>query len=416
MNGWQETSLGQHVNIDSGFPFKSKYYSDDKGDIRLLRGDNIAQQYFRWEKAKYWPNDSLKVYEKFRLKKDDIVLAMDRPWIAAGLKISKIREIDLPALLVQRVARLRTKGSINQDFLYFLLCGKNFTNYILSIQTGTGVPHISLQQIKDYKFILPPLEVQDKIASILVSLDNKIQLNNQINKTLEDMAIALYKNWFVDLGPFQDRDFVESDLGMIPTTWKVEKLSKIVNTQYGFTESATEEKVGPKFLRGTDINKKPFIEWNLVPYCKIEKENFQKYRLNIGDIIIIRMADPGKVAIVEKELDAVFASYLIRITPKTNNVEAYYLFYYFQSAQYQNYISGASNGTTRKSASAKLITDTNILLPPPNIQKEFVEKVSLYRKMLNSNLDENDRLTKTKEYLLQKFLQGEINLSEDKER
>ena len=155
-----------------------------------------------------------------------------------------------------------------------------------------------------------------------------------MNETLEEMARALFKDWFVDFDPvrakvdgrepylspevwslFPDR-LVDSELGPIPAGWEVKTLRKLSRKpQYGYTESAKDEPIGPKFLRITDINKKAWIEWEAVPHCQITVENFKKYRLNKGDILIARMADPGHGCVIEERLDAVFASYLIRFQP-----------------------------------------------------------------------------------------------------
>ena len=90
-------------------------------------------------------------------------------------------------------------------------------------------------------------------------------------------------------------------MGLIPQGWEVKRLSDLVETQYGYTESATDEEVGPKFVRGKDINKNSYIDWDTVPFCPIESEKHVKYQLYANDILVIRMADPGKVAIIEKE-------------------------------------------------------------------------------------------------------------------
>ncbi len=119
----------------------------------------------------------------------------------------------------------------------------------------------------------------------------------------------LYREWFVNFRflSYEKVKMAKSVLGPIPEGWNVEKLSSLVETQYGYTESATENPVGPRFLRGMDINKSSFIDWDSVPYCPIAADTIDDYRLNRGDIVIIRMADPGKVGIVEQDVEAVFA-------------------------------------------------------------------------------------------------------------
>src|SRR5690242_13256546 len=92
---WKTTKLGEHVDIQTGFPFKSQKYVDDPSEIRLLRGDNIVQGRLRWEGVKRWPQEDANNFGKYFLQTDDVVLAMDRPWIEAGLKYAWITDHDL---------------------------------------------------------------------------------------------------------------------------------------------------------------------------------------------------------------------------------------------------------------------------------------------------------------------------------
>src|SRR5665213_1375733 len=111
-----EVSLGDTTNIMTGFPFKSAEYVEDSDGIPLVRGDNVVQGTFRWDGVKRWPATRLDDFRDFMLQEKDIVLAMDRPWIEVGLKYSAIRANELPALLVQRTARLRAKPGLDQTY------------------------------------------------------------------------------------------------------------------------------------------------------------------------------------------------------------------------------------------------------------------------------------------------------------
>ena len=198
---WESVQLGEIVDLLAGFPFKSDRYVNYPKAPRLLRGDNIVQGTLRWDGAKRWPQEATDNLTPYWLREGDVVIAMDRPWIEAGLKFSSIRETDLPALLVQRVARLRGSGRLDTRFLNYVISCRDFTEYVLSVQTGTAVPHISAQQIKEFEFPLPPLPEQRAIAHVLGTLDDKIELNRRMNETLETMARALFKSWFVDFDP-----------------------------------------------------------------------------------------------------------------------------------------------------------------------------------------------------------------------
>jgi type I restriction enzyme S subunit len=159
-DSWRKTTLGDETEILTGFPFKSAQYTDNTDDIRLLRGDNIVQGKLRWENVKRWKSSETESLDSYFLSDDDVVLAMDRPWIEAGLKYAKISKVDLPCLLVQRVSRIRGSESLDQKFLRYVIGSSAFTEYVLSIQTGTAVPHISSNQIKQFSFVCPPIEEQ----------------------------------------------------------------------------------------------------------------------------------------------------------------------------------------------------------------------------------------------------------------
>ena len=238
--------LGTVSDILTGFPFKSEEFTISNEDPYLLRGDNIGQGVLRWEGAKHWPARKSEATSPYWLAEDDIVVAMDRPWIEAGLKFAAVRQSDLPALLVQRVARLRGTRKLDVRFLRYVVAGKAFTDYILGVQTGTAVPHISRSQIEAFEFNVPPLPEQRVIASILGALDDKIELNRKMSATLEAVARALFKSWFVDFDPVRAKadgrdpglpaeiaalfpdSFAETADGQLPSGWRVDSFRNAI--------------------------------------------------------------------------------------------------------------------------------------------------------------------------------------------
>jgi type I restriction enzyme S subunit len=172
--GSREVLLGDVVDTLAGFAFESSRFSDNPADVALLRGDNIAQGSLKNRGFKRWrrtPQDGLDDYE---LRAGDIVVAMDRPWIPAGLKWAQLASADLPALLVQRVARLRAHEQlVDQDFLGCVVSSEAFTAHILRSQTGNTVPHISGRQIAAFRFSLPTRPEQKRIAATLHEYDTR---------------------------------------------------------------------------------------------------------------------------------------------------------------------------------------------------------------------------------------------------
>ena len=349
-----------------------------------------------------------------RFQSNDIIFARITPCLENG-KIAQVKGKDGEKYFGSTeffVFRAK-KGISDAGFLFYL----SYSDIIRkpaekSMFGASGRQRATLDVIKSIEIPEISLNLQQKISSILSTYDDLVEKNTRRIQILEEMAQRIYQEWFVNFRfPGHEKvRFVNSELGKIPEGWEVRKLSKIVETQYGYTESASEETVGPKFLRGKDINKNSYIIWDEVPYCKIDPENYKKYKLSRGDIVIIRMADPGKVGIVEKDIDAVFGSYLIRLKIK-NYIHPYYLFYFLLSDRYQSYISGASTGTTRKSASAGVITDVDILLPDRAILDQFVVIIGSLRQLLNTLLEKNENLKKTRDLLLSKLISGEIDVS-----
>lgn len=189
----KRTRLGDVAEVFTGFPFKSSGYTAHSNDVRLLRGDNIVQGTLRWDGVKRWPVSEISAdIEQYALREGDVVVAMDRPWIEAGLKYASIRQSDLPSLLVQRVSRLRPRGQVEKGFLKYVIGSKSFTDHVLAVQTGTAVPHISPGQIKSYEFDLPDAPHQRTIVEVLGALDDKVELNRCMRETLESIARTLF--------------------------------------------------------------------------------------------------------------------------------------------------------------------------------------------------------------------------------
>jgi type I restriction enzyme S subunit len=172
---WLETTLGNEIELLAGFAFKSSSYIESDDGVRLLRGDNIIQGSIRWDDVKKWPASDASDFVQYQLRCGDVVLAMDRPWVKAGLKHAQISKNDLPCLLVQRVARIRGGSRLQNGFLMYLIGTAGFTRHILGVQTGIGVPHVSGQQIKDFTFRLPPMDEQRHLIEILDELKKETQ-------------------------------------------------------------------------------------------------------------------------------------------------------------------------------------------------------------------------------------------------
>ena len=410
-NNWKTYKLAEVANLVTGFAFKSKFYEND-GDLRVIRGKNITEGYLRWgDDARFW-NHSLEKLERYTVQEDDIVIGMD------GSKIGKnraiIRKHDLPAILAQRVAMVRAKdGRAEQKYLWQLINNSPFENYVENVKTGTSIPHISLGQVGNFEIILPSLPEQQAIASILSSLDDKIELNLQMNKTLEEMAMTLYKHWFVDFGPFKDGSFVESELGLIPEGWEVKSVYSIAN-----------------FINGAAFKAKDFVEDKSegLPVIKIaeikqgitsqtmysNKELDAKYTIENNDILFpwsgnphtslgIHLWDKGK-ALLNQHV------FVVRV----DGAESKCFVFNALKNLLPTFINLATHKQTTGLGHVTVANLKELKIPFPN-----TDALLKYNKQATSSLDlmysnqiENIMLTSLRDTLLPKLITGAIRVKE----
>ena len=329
----------------------------------------------------------------------------------------------------------------------FFICGSNpslvrYRYYLLkslgleNMNADSAVPGLNRDAAHAKRVRVPICEAEQRaIAHILGTLDDKIELNRRMNETLEAMARALFKAWFVDFEPvrakmegrwkrgeslpglpahlydlFPDR-LVDSELGEIPLGWEVKKLADLCTTQYGYTARAVDEPVGPKFLRVTDINKRNWIEWGDVPHCQIQPDTKRVYALRVGDLVVARMADPGKSAIIEEEVDAVFASYLVRLATRSL-AYSYYIYSFLKSDLYAEYAEGAISGSVQANMNAKVIVGASLVVPSTSVMEQFLKMVFPLRQRLVSNVRQSRTLAQLRDTLLPKLISGELRVKD----
>jgi type I restriction enzyme S subunit len=163
---WKVIKLKYLISIQAGYAFASSAYSHNAQDTRLLRGVNVNPGKITWNDVVYWPEKKMRGVEDFALAEDDMVMGMDRPWVSSGVRVARIKKVDLPCLLLQRVARIRAT-KVEPDFLERVLTGSGFKSYFEPILTGVSVPHISPDQIGCYTAAIPPLSEQKAICSFI---------------------------------------------------------------------------------------------------------------------------------------------------------------------------------------------------------------------------------------------------------
>jgi type I restriction enzyme S subunit len=189
--GWKLAALDGYVDFLSGFPFKSDLFSRESCGLRLLKGSNVAPGRADWTDAVHWPHELDTRMRDCWLSEGDIILAMDRPWIPAGLKLFMVGPSDLPALLVQRVARLRGSLILPTSLLYLALRSESFTQHLLGVQTGSTVPHISKGNILEFRVALAGEGIGAAFDGIVSPICARILHNRAQNQTLAELRDIL---------------------------------------------------------------------------------------------------------------------------------------------------------------------------------------------------------------------------------
>ena len=186
---WKTDKTENHIDLLSGFPFDSSQYTEN--GINICGGLIIMPQRIEWKDCKHW--GSVEGYEEYTLKENDIVIALDRPWISEGFKIAMVDAEHLPALLIQRTARIRAIG-INQLYLMYCFLLGGFDKHCNV--TGSLVPHISAKDIRSFAIMLPPLELQEQFAAFVDQTDkSKLAIQQSLDK-LELLKKSLMQEYF----------------------------------------------------------------------------------------------------------------------------------------------------------------------------------------------------------------------------
>ena len=433
-DNWPEVRLGDHVDLLTGFPFKSAEFTDDAQDVRLVRGDNVVQGRFRWDGVRRWPRTDVDEFGNYLLEPGDVTLAMDRPWVEAGLKYAAVSAEDQPCLLVQRVSRLRGTNGLSTRYLRYVIGSPAFTEYVLAVQTGTAVPHISGRQIADFRFALPSVAEQERIADVLGMLDEKIELNRRVNRTLESIARAIFKSWFVDFDPMRKKmeggrvrppsgpacffpgEFRESPVGLIPNGWQCRPLGDVAQFTKGRSYERAE--LGPSetalvtlksFRRGGG-----YREDGLKDYVGPHRP---EQVVDVGDVLVahtdvtqaaevlgraVRVRSSSRHKTLVASLDTVV------VRPTGDHLTREFLFFALDNDRFRDHAYGYSNGTTVLHLGAKALPEFPLVVPPAGLVAAFsgiVESLLARADLLG---EENASLATVRDRLLPELMAGRL--------
>jgi type I restriction enzyme S subunit len=358
---------------------------------------------------------TIKERENFLLKEGDLLFARQSLVREGAGKCSIILKHKEEMTYDSHLIRVRlNKNVADPKFYYYFFKapqGKDAISTIVEQVAAAGIRGTDLARIK---VPLPSYSEQEVIAATLSALDDMIELNNQTNKTLEEMAQAIFKSWFVDFEPFKDGEFEESELGLIPKGWRVGCIGDYVKVKSGFAfKSSWWETSGVPVIKIKEIDNYT-INFGDVSYVSEDKAALAKdFRVNGGDLLIAMTgATIGKFAIVPKMPSfAVVNQRVGKFFLGDNPLEKLGFIYCIlkQDNVYKEIVS-RGEGSAQPNISPSGIESIKIVLPPERLINEYNQLVMKFFKMIIENTAENALLICLRDTLLPKLMSGEIRV------
>lgn len=351
--GWEWKKLGDVASISDRNHTTPLY---KKTGYPLISPTMFTEYGIELENAKFVENNELIDFKKkCDPAKGDLLYSR-----IGSVGKARIIDFDNDFVALHSIAVIKPKKSIvNNRFLYYFL---NSTYGLRQANAGVrsiSVPDLGLEKIEKFSIPTPPLETQQKIVAILDKAEEIKRLRAEANAQTKKLIQSVFLDMFGD----QQHN---------PKKWKMVPIGSVAKKiQYGYTESAKPENVGPKFLRITDIQN-GLVSWDDVPFCNISETEINKFRLSEGDIVFARTgATVGKSYIIGSDIPlAVFASYLIRLVP-SSQVDSRFIYEFFQTDYYWSQIKKGSSGSTQPSFNAEKLSKILIPLPDIELQKRF---------------------------------------------
>lgn len=285
---------------------------------------------------------------------------------------------------------------------------KLLTVDINKMDSGSAIPSTDRYEIYSLSVELPPLEEQQRIAGILGSLDDKIELNRRINANLEAQAQALFRSWFVDFEPFRDGPFVDSELGKIPQGWKVGTINEIIQILSGYAfKSDTFTEAGPYRLITIKNVQDGSLNIDGAAYLsEIPDKMPQHCNLAIGDILLSLTGNVGRVCIVDRD-GLLLNQRVAKLQPKDKR-NTFFTYALFRQDSFKQYLIQIAKGTAQLNLSPVETSDTKIVLPNQDILLQFGEIGQPLFDNIVSNCKEIITLSALRDALLPKLMAGEI--------
>lgn len=404
---WKEVTLGDLCEISSSKRIFAKEYQSD--GVPFYRGKEIIAK----QKGNAISNELFISRNRYEEIKARYGVPQQRE-----LLLTSVGTLGVPYVIKEEefyfkdgnLTWFRHFNGLDVEYLYYWFLSPYGKNEINTKAIGSTQKALTIDSLSKFDIKIPVnLDDQRRIASILSSLDRKIELNNKINADLEEMAQAIFKNWFVDFEPFKNGKFVDSELGMIPEGWKVGRLTDVIKLMPGGTPKTTE----PLYWDNGTI---PFFSPKDVNgvYCFATEKHITETGLNKcssnlypkDTIFITCRGTVGKVCLAACDMAMNQSNYAIKAI---DGYSQYYVFFLVKSVVER--LIKKSNGAVFSAITSKDF-DEEILIPSQKAVEDFTNVIDGFFRRIFTIGTENSRLSLLRDTLLPRLMSGELEVPE----
>ena len=410
--GWESKRLGDFIKLQGGNAFKSSNFKDS--GIPIVRISNIRNNKIDLSDVIFY--EKSKVFENFLVSSGDILLAM------SGATTGKIGRYLLPfqSYLNQRVGRFqRIKNkSVCMDFIYQLVRSRIFIENTLKDAIGGAQPNISSTQVEGVFYKIPPIPEQKKIASILTSADNVIEKTQSQIEKLQDLKKGMM-NELLTKG-IGHTEFKDSELGRIPKSWSVKRLSEVTTQTKGLTYKSDDygdENNGLPFLTLKSISKSggyspvglKFYKGDFKPHHLIESGNILFANTDLtrdGDVV----GSPLYFDSFEFQTKPLYSMDLSKLVVNPSQSDGRFLYYLLMTDRIKRFMINASAGSTVLHLDTKSVKSLLISLPPLREQKKIASILFSMDEIIEKKKHKIFQTQSLKKSLMQDLLTGKVRV------
>jgi len=395
---WELTKISEYTNLVTDYVANGSFASLKK-NVQYKKEEDYAvmirlADYNSGYKSDFVfiGEDSYHFLKKSKLFGNEIIISNVGANVGTVFKCPKL---NYKMSLAPNSIMIKTKGV--DDFFFYWFKSKYGQFAIKSIVSGSAQPKFNKTDFRNLKIPVPPLEEQKAIAATLSCLDDKIELNNRMNQTLEEMAQAIFKSWFVDFEPFQDGEFVDSELGRIPKGWRVGSLGEII--------ALLDSKRIPLSKRVREKMHKKYPYYGAT--CMMDY--VEDY---LFDGIYVLLGEDGSVAdengypILQYVWGQFWVNNHAHILKARLGFSEESLYIFLKNTNVQSIVTGA----VQLKINQKNLKTLKIIIPEEIIIKEYNEVIAPLFGKIRKNEDEKKFLTETRNTLLPKLMSGEVRV------